>query len=189
MIPEALLAHAAIAGGLALLAGAAAAQFPRLAKPERLFCLSIIGFAGLALWRLADPGPLAWWLAGLALVLALTLAVGLAAAERRRGLDDAADGPAWSAAAFAVAAGFLVSLPSQYGILEAGSFQPISGLALLGGVLVAVGLAWVAARGAPRGIVLAAWGGWLAAASAGWWVAASTVVAPLWLSCRLWRTH
>ena len=185
MIPEALLAHAAIAGGLALLAGAAAAQFPGLAKPEGLFSLSIIGFAGLALWRLADPGPLAWWLAG----LAVTLAVGLAAAERRRGLDDAADGPAWSAAAFAVAAGFLVSLPSQYGILEAGSFQPISGLALLGGVLVAVGLAWVAARGAPRGIVLAAWGGWLAAASAGWWVAASTVVAPLWLSYRLGRTH
>ena len=181
MISEALLAHAAIAGGLALLAGAAAAQFPGLAKPEGLFSLSITGFAGLALWRLADPGPLAWWLAGLALILAV--------AQRRRDRDEAADDLAWSAAAFAVAAGFLVSLPSQYGILEAGSFQPISGLALLGGVLVAVGLAWVAARGAPRGIVLAAWGGWLAAASAGWWVAASTVVAPLWLSYRLGRTH
>jgi steroid 5-alpha reductase family enzyme len=110
---------------------------------------------------------------------------------------------------------FLVSSPAQVGILAAGSTQLIGGLALAGLALWLVGVffEWggdwqlarfradpankgeVMDRGLWRytrhpnyfGDVCAWWGIWLAAASAGWWVAAWTVAGPLFLTFTLTR--
>ncbi len=110
---------------------------------------------------------------------------------------------------------FLVCSPAQVGILAAGSAQPISGLALCGLALWLVGVffEWVGdwqlarfrADPANKGQVMdkglwrytrhpnyfgdvcAWWGIWLAAASAGWWVAAWTIAGPLFLTFTLTR--
>ncbi len=110
---------------------------------------------------------------------------------------------------------FLVSSPAQVGILAAGRGQQVSGLALCGLALWTVGVffEWtgdwqlahfradpankgqVMDRGLWRytrhpnyfGDVCAWWGIWLAAASAGWWVAAWTVAGPLFLTFTLTR--
>ena len=110
---------------------------------------------------------------------------------------------------------FLVSSPAQLGILAADAEQPVSGLALLGAGLWLVGIffEWVGdlqlarfrADPANKGQVMDKglwrytrhpnyfgdacvwWGIWLAAASAGWWVAAWTVIGPLFLTFTLTR--
>ncbi|MCT2559969.1 DUF1295 domain-containing protein [Tsuneonella sp. YG55] len=110
---------------------------------------------------------------------------------------------------------FIVSSPAQAGIIAAGAVQPISGLALVGLALWLVGIffEWVGdwqlarfrADPASKGEVMdrglwrytrhpnyfgdacAWWGIWLAAASAGWWIAAWTVVGPLFLTFTLTR--
>jgi steroid 5-alpha reductase family enzyme len=110
---------------------------------------------------------------------------------------------------------FVVCSPAQVGILAAGSSQPISGLALLGLALWLVGIffEWVgdwqlarfrtnpASKGQVMdkglwrytrhpnyfGDVCAWWGIWLAAASIGWWVAAWTLIGPLFLTFTLTR--
>ena len=110
---------------------------------------------------------------------------------------------------------FLVSSPAQAGILAAGSVQPLSGLALIGLALWLVGIFfewvgdWQLARfrtdPANKGKVMdqglwrytrhpnyfgdacAWWGIWIAAASAGWWIAAATVIGPLFLTFTLTR--
>jgi steroid 5-alpha reductase family enzyme len=110
---------------------------------------------------------------------------------------------------------FIVSSPAQAGIIAAGAVQPISGLALVGLALWLVGIffEWVGdwqlarfrADPASKGQVMdrglwrytrhpnyfgdacAWWGIWLAAASAGWWIAAWTVVGPLFLTFTLTR--
>ncbi len=110
---------------------------------------------------------------------------------------------------------FLVSSPAQAGILAAGSEQPISGLALVGLAIWLVGAFfewigdWQLARfradpvnksavmdsGLWRytrhpnyfGDACAWWGIWIAAASAGWWVAAWTIIGPLFLTFTLTR--
>ena len=190
------------------------------------------GMALLALvsWlRLAEPGPLATLIMAMAVLWGGRLAIHLFRRWRREGEDPRyarmMKKPrerghfAW-AALTKVFLGqavllFLVSSPAQYGILEAGSFQPVSGLALAGLALWLVGIAfewtgdWQLARfrGDPankgqvmdRGLwrytrhpnyfgdVCAWWGIWLAAASAGWWVAAWTVIGPLFLTFTLTR--
>ncbi len=108
---------------------------------------------------------------------------------------------------------FMVCSPAQYGILEAGAVAPISGLAIVGFGLWLVGIVfeWVGDwqlarfkhkpansgkvmdRGLWRytrhpnyfGDACAWWGIWIAAASAGWWVAAATVIGPLFLTFTL----
>lgn len=109
----------------------------------------------------------------------------------------------------------LVSSPAHYGILEAGAMQPISGLALTGAALWLVGIVCetvadaqlrrfradpanagkVLDRGLWRwsrhpnyfGDACVWWGIWLAAASAGWWVALATVAGPVFLTYTLRR--
>jgi steroid 5-alpha reductase family enzyme len=110
---------------------------------------------------------------------------------------------------------FLVSSPAQTGILAAGATQPVSGLALAGFLLWLVGIVfeWVgdwqlasfradktnAGKVMDRGLwrytrhpnyfgdACAWWGIWLAAASAGWWIAAATVIGPVFLTFTLTR--
>jgi steroid 5-alpha reductase family enzyme len=110
---------------------------------------------------------------------------------------------------------FLVSSPAQLGILAAGSDRGIDALALTGLALWLVGVffEWVGdwqlarfrADPASKGQVMdrglwrytrppnyfgdacAWWGIWLAAASADWWVAACTIVGPLFLTFTLTR--
>lgn len=110
---------------------------------------------------------------------------------------------------------FLVSSPAQLGILAAGSELGIDALALAGLALWLVGVffEWVGdwqlarfrAGPASKGQVMdrglwrytrhpnyfgdacAWWGIWLAAAGAGWWVAAWTIVGPLFLTFTLTR--
>lgn len=110
---------------------------------------------------------------------------------------------------------FVVSSPAQAGIVAAGGVQPISGLALVGFALWLIGIVfewvgdWQLARfradPANKGEVMdrglwrytrhpnyfgdacAWWGIWLAAASAGWWIAAWTVAGPLFLTFTLTR--
>lgn len=110
---------------------------------------------------------------------------------------------------------FIACSPAQLGILAAGGEQPISGLALTGFALWLVGIffEWVGdwqlarfrADPASKGKVMdkglwrytrhpnyfgdacAWWGIWLAATSAGWWVAAWTVIGPLFLTFTLTR--
>lgn len=108
---------------------------------------------------------------------------------------------------------FIVSSPAQYGILTAGSLQLISGLAIIGFILWLIGmifeilgdrqLAKFRADPTNAGKVLDTglwrytrhpnyfgdacvwWGIWIAAASAGWWVAAVTVIGPIFLTFTL----
>ncbi|WP_454598278.1 DUF1295 domain-containing protein [Qipengyuania sp. SM2507] len=110
---------------------------------------------------------------------------------------------------------FVVSSPAQYGILEASWDQPVSGLALVGLALFVIGIAfewigdWQLARFKARrseetavldsglwrytrhpnyfGEACIWWGIWIAAASAGWWVAAWTVIGPIVLTALLVR--
>ena len=110
---------------------------------------------------------------------------------------------------------FVVSSPAQVGILAAEGERPVGWLALLGLALWLVGIffEWVGdwqlarfrADPANKGQVMdqglwrytrhpnyfgdvcAWWGIWLAAASAGWWVAAWTVAGPLFLTFTLTR--
>lgn len=110
---------------------------------------------------------------------------------------------------------FIVCSPAQYGILVAGAHSPISGLALVGGALWLIGIffEWVgdwqlarfrrkrvnAGKVMDRGLwrytrhpnyfgdACVWWGIWLAAASAGWWVAAITFIGPLFLTFTLLR--
>ncbi len=110
---------------------------------------------------------------------------------------------------------FLVSSPAQAGVLAAGGEQPISGLAAVGLAVWFLGVffEWVGdwqlarfrADPANRGAVMdrglwrytrhpnyfgdacAWWGIWIAAASAGWWVAAWTIAGPIFLTFTLTR--
>ena len=110
---------------------------------------------------------------------------------------------------------FIVCSPAQHGILVAGAHSPISGLALVGGALWLIGIffEWVgdwqlarfrrkrvnAVKVMDRGLwrytrhpnyfgdACVWWGIWLAAASAGWWVAAITFIGPLFLTFTLLR--
>jgi steroid 5-alpha reductase family enzyme len=177
--------------------------------------------------RLAEPGGLATLLMAMTVIWGVRLAVHILIRWRKEGEDkryrkilkkDREKGRFAIAALvkvflFQSALLVLVSSPAQYGILEAASATPISGLALVGLGLWAVGIVfewvgdWQLARfkadPANEGEVMDKglwrytrhpnyfgdacvwWGIWIASASAGWWVAAWTVAGPIFLTFTL----
>ena len=224
---EAVIGNAVILLGLALILWVYALQKNEVSFVDAFWGVGMAVLA-LASWvRVIEPGPLATLLMAMAVVWGLRLGVHLWRRWRREGEDsryvrmlrkDREKGNFATAALFKVFLGqavllFIVSSPAHYGILEAASFQPISGLALVGFSLYCIGIVfewvgdWQLARfkadPANRGKVLDTglwrytrhpnyfgdacvwWGIWIAAASAGWWVAAWTVAGPLFLTFTL----
>jgi steroid 5-alpha reductase family enzyme len=221
MIIEALLANAAILFGLALILWVVALQLDDVSFVEAFRGGGIALLALLSWLQLAEPGSLATLLMVMTVVWGVGLALHRLLCWRRDGEDpryadllrtDRTEGR------FALAAlvkvfllqallMFVVSSPAQYGILEAGRVQGISGLALVGLALFVLGIAlewigeWQRARSGtrrtdlgsaregglrrltrspvPTGQALVWWGIWIAAASAGWWVAAATAIGPI----------
>lgn len=229
MVIEALLVNAAILLGLVLLLWVVSLQVDDVSFIDA-FWGGGMALMALASWlQVPAPGPLANLLAAMAVLWGGRLAIHLFRRWRREGEDpryermlrkDREKGRFAIAALTKIFLGqavllYIVSSPAQYGILEAGSVQPISGLALVGFALWLVGIffEWTAdwqlarfrADPANKGQVLdtglwrytrhpnyfgdvcAWWGIWLAAASAGWWVAAWTIAGPLFLTFTLTR--
>jgi len=229
MIVEALLANIAILLGLALVLWVIAVQIDDVSFVDAYWGGGMAIMAVVNWLRLAEPGPLATLLMAMAAIWGLRLAIHLLIRWRREGEDkryarmlakDRERGRFGWAALTKVFLGqsvllFLVSSPAQYGILEAASLTPVSGLALIGLALWLVGIffEWVGDwqlarfksdpanegqvmdRGLWRytrhpnyfGDACVWWGIWIASASAGWWVAAATVIGPLFLTFTLTR--
>ena len=229
MILEAMLANAAILLGVVLILWAIAVQIRDVSFIDSFWGA---GMALLALvsWRqLAAPGYLATLLLAMTAIWGLRLAIYLFIRWRREGPDQRyerilrknREKGGWAMAALFkvfLAQGvllYIVSSPAQYGILEAGTGQQISGLALIGFALWCVGIffEWVGDwqlarfksdpanegevmdRGLWRwtrhpnyfGDACVWWGICIAAASAGWWVAAATIVGPIFLTFTLMK--
>ena len=229
MIVEALLANAVILLGLALILWVISLQIDDVSFVDAYWGGGMALMALVSWLRLYDPGPLATLLMAMTGIWGARLCLYLFLRWRREGEDkrykrilrtDREKGRFALAALTKVFLGqsvllFLVSSPAQYGILEASALTPISGLALIGLTLWAVGIVfeWVGdwqlarfkANAANDGKVMDKglwrytrhpnyfgdacvwWGIWLAAASAGWWVAAATVIGPLFLTFTLTR--
>ena len=227
MILEALLANAAILLGVALILWVVAVQIDDVSFVDSFWGFGMALMAFVSWWQLARPGGLATLLMLMVVAWGLRLSIYLFIRWRREGQDkryermlrkDREKGRFALAALFKVFLGqsillFIVCSPAQYGILEAASNTPISGLALVGLAIYLVGIVfewvgdWQLARfkadPANKGKVLdeglwrytrhpnyfgdacAWWGIWIAAASAGWWVAAATVIGPLFLTFTL----
>lgn len=227
MVLEALLANFAILLGLALLLWVVAVQIGDVSFVDAFWGGGMALLALLSWLQLAEPGPLASLLMAMTVIWGVRLAIHLLRRWRREGPDKryvrmlAKDREAGRFAWVALTRVFLsqsvllflVSSPAQYGILEAGREQPISGLALIGLALWSVGIffEWVgdwqlarfradpvnAGKVMDRGLwrytrhpnyfgdACVWWGIWIAAASAGWWVAALTVAGPLFLTFTL----
>lgn len=199
MIIEALLANAAILLGLALILWVVALQADDVSFVDAFRGGGIALLALLSWLRLAEAGPLATMLMAMAVVWGLRLALQRLLRWRREGADpryvqllraDRAKGRFALAALFKVfllqaLLIFLIASPAQYGILEASWDQAISGMALVGLALFVAGIGceWFGERRSDRlafiGTACVWWGIWIAAASAGWWVAAWTVVGPI----------
>ncbi len=229
MIVEALLANAAILLGMAIILWVVAVQIDDVSFVDAYWGGGMALMAFVSWLRLYEPGPLATLLMAMAVIWGLRLCLHLLLRWRREGEDkryarilakDRAKGRFALAALTKVFLGqsvllFIVSSPAQYGILEANWMVPISGLALIGLALWAVGIVfeWVgdwqlarfkadpanAGKVMDRGLwrytrhpnyfgdACVWWGIWIAAASAGWWVAAATVIGPLFLTFTLTR--
>lgn len=227
MIIEALLANAAMLLGLALILWVLALQLDDVSFVDAFWGGGIALLAVLSWLRLTEPGPLATLIMAMVVVWGVRLGLHLLLRWRREGEDpryaqllraDRAKGRfAWAALVkvFLLQALLMlvVSSPAQYGILEAGGAQPVSGMALVGLALFAIGIAfeWIGdwqlarfkARRSDENAVLDSglwrytrhpnyfgeaciwWGIWIAAASAGWWVAAWTVVGPIVITALL----
>jgi steroid 5-alpha reductase family enzyme len=200
IIIEALLANAAILLGLALILWVLAPRAEDVSFVDAFWGGGIALLALLSWLRLAEPGPLATMLMAMAVLWGVRLALQRLLRWRREGADPHhARPPAQDRAGFALAAlvkvfllqallMFVVSSPAQYGILEASWDQPVSGLALLGLALFVAGIGceWIGERRrgtATRlefiGTACVWWGIWIAAASAGWWVAVWTLIGPI----------
>jgi len=229
MIIEALLANAEILLGLTLILWVAAVQIKDVSFVDSYWGFGMALMALTSWMQLDAPGPLATLLMAMAVIWGLRLSLYLFLRWRREGEDkryerilrkDREKGNFAFAALTKVFLGqavllFLVCSPAQYGILEASTIEPISGLALTGLALWLVGMTfevvgdWQLSRfradPANKGKILDTglwrftrhpnyfgdccvwWGIWIAAASAGWWVAALTVVGPVFLTFTLTR--
>ncbi len=229
MVVEALLANAAILLGIALILWVLALQADDVSFVDSFWGGGMALLALVSWLQIRQPGSLASLLMAMTVVWGLRLCIHLFRRWRREGEDrryarilreDRARGRFARAALTKVFLGqavllFVVSSPAQYGILEASSATPISGLALVGLTLWGVGIffEWlgdwqlarfradpanageVMDRGLWRytrhpnyfGDACVWWGIWIAAASAGWWVAAATVIGPLFLTFTLTR--
>ena len=227
MIMESLLANAAILLGMAIILWVIAVQIDDVSFVDAYWGGGMALMAFVSWMRLYDPGPLATLLMAMAVIWGMRLCIYLLIRWRREGEDkrykrilrkDREKGRFAMAALTKVFLGqsvllFMVSSPAQYGILEASSMTPISGLAIVGFGLWAIGIffEWVGdwqlarfkADPANEGKVMDKglwrytrhpnyfgdacvwWGIWIAAASAGWWVAAATVIGPLFLTFTL----
>ena len=229
MIVEALLANAAILLGLVLILWVISLQINDVSFIDSFWGAGMAVLAFVSWMQLAEPGPLATLLMAMAVIWGLRLGIYLFRRWRREGEDpryermlrkDREKGRWGFAALTKVFLGqavllYIVCSPAQYGILEAGSLEPISGLALVGLALWAIGIffEWVGdwqlsrfkAKRTDKTEVLDTglwrytrhpnyfgdacvwWGIWIAAASAGWWVAAWTIVGPLFLTFTLMK--
>lgn len=195
MIVESVAANAAILFGLALILGVFA---PRLATGKLAWGAGIVVLT-LASWlQLAAPAPLANQIAGMGLAWGLWVMVSSRIASPASAAPDFApsrtDLPMVQAVLRVLGGAlllFLVASPIQYGVLQASSVEPVSGLSLVGLGVYVLGFLLDALRirkaGARWGMALVWWGLWIAAASAGWWVVAWTVIGPIlatWLALR-----
>lgn len=227
MIVESLIANGAILLGVALILWVIALQVDDVSFVDA-FWGGGMALMALASWlRLYQPGPLATLLMAMTVIWGVRLCIHLLRRWKREGEDkrykrilrkDREKGRFAIAALTKVFLGqsvllFIVSSPAQYGILEASSMTPVSGLALVGLATWAIGIVfeWVGdwqlarfkANPANEGKVMdrglwrytrhpnyfgdacAWWGIWIAASSAGWWVAAATVIGPVFLTFTL----
>ena len=227
MIIEALIANATILLGVTLILWAISVQVDDVSFIDSFWGGGMALMAFVSWMQLASPGPLATLLMAMAVIWGARLCIYLFLRWRREGEDkryermlrkDREKGRFAFAALTKIFLGqalllFMVSSPAQYGILEAASSEPISGLALTGFVIWAIGIffEWVGdwqlakfkADPANKGQVMdrglwrytrhpnyfgdacAWWGIWIASASAGWWVAAATVIGPIFLTFTL----
>ena len=227
MILEALIANAAILLGVTLILWVVAVQIDDVSFIDSFWGFGMALMAFTSWMQLEAPGPLATLLMSMAVVWGLRLSIYLFLRWGREGEDkryermlrkDREKGRFAFAALTKISLGqavllFIVCSPAQYGILEAATAIPISGLALVGLALYLLGVVfeWVGdwqlsrfkADPANKGEVMDTglwrytrhpnyfgdacvwWGIWIAAASAGWWVAAATVVGPLFLTFTL----
>ena len=206
MIIEALLANAAILLGLALILWVLALQADDVSFVDAFWGGGIALLAVLSWLRLAEAGPLATMLMATVVVWGGRLAL---LRWRREGAEPRYArllAPARARGRFALAALFKVFLlqallmfviasPAQYGILEASWDQAISGMALTGLALFVggIGCEWFGERRSDRlgpiGTACVWWGIWIAAASAGWWVAAWTVAGPILVTVLRFRNR
>ena len=189
MIVESVAANAAILFGLALILGVFA---PRLGQGQAAWGAGIVVLSLASWFQLAAPAPLANQIAGMG--AAWGVWVMIAARLTAAGRQNAPDLP-MGRAVLRVLGGalllFFVASPVQYGVLQASSLEPVSGLSLVGLGIFVLGFLLDALRvrkpGARWGMALIWWGLWIAAASAGWWVVACTVIGPIiatWLALR-----
>ncbi len=229
MILEAMIANAAILLGTALILWAVAVQIDDVSFIDSFWGFGMALMAFTSWMQVASPGPLATLLMAMTVIWGLRLSIYLLLRWRREGEDkryermlrkDREKGRFALAALTKVFLGqavllFIVCSPAQYGILEAATQEPVSGLALVGVAvwLVGIGFEWIGdwqlsrfkSDPANKGQVMdhglwrytrhpnyfgdacAWWGIWIASASAGWWVAAATVVGPLFLTFTLMK--
>jgi steroid 5-alpha reductase family enzyme len=229
MIVEALIANAAILLGVTLILWVIAVQIDDVSFIDSFWGGGMALMAIISWLQLETPGPLATLLMAMAAIWGLRLSLYLFLRWRREGEDkryermlrkDREKGNFAMAALTKVFLGqaillFMVCSPAQYGIFEAGSLQPISGLALTGFALWCIGMTfevvgdWQLARfkanPANKGRILDTglwrytrhpnyfgdvcvwWGIFIAASSAGWWITAFTIIGPLFLTFTLTR--
>ena len=229
MIVESLIANAVILVGLALLLWVLAIQIDDVSFVDAYWGGGMALLALVSWLRLYDPGPLATLLMAMTAIWGLRLCLYLLLRWRREGEDkryarilrkDREKGRFAVAALTKVFLGqsvllFIVSSPAQYGILEASALTPVSGLALVGVALWALGIFfewvgdWQLARfkadpenegeildtGLWRytrhpnyfGDACTWWGIWLVTAAIGWEWALYTVAGPIFLTFTLTR--
>ena len=159
MILEALIANAAILLGFTLILWVVAVQIDDASFIDSFWGFGMALMAFTSWMQLEAPGPLATLLMGMAVVWGLRLSIYLFLRWRREGEDkrykrmlrkDREKGRFAVAALIKIFFGqavllFIVSSPAQYGVLEAATSIPISGLALVGLALYLLGIVfeWV----------------------------------------------
>ena len=227
MVLDALINNAVILLGVVLILWVISVRINDVSFIDAFWGAGMALMAFVSWLQLAEKGPLATLLMGMTIAWGLRLGIYLFRRWRHEGEDKryerilrkdrekgnfafAALVKVWLMQAVLL---FMVSSPAQYGILEAGGSEPISGLALVGFAIYAIGIffEWVGdwqlsrfkADPANEGKVLdtglwrytrhpnyfgdacAWWGIWLVTASAGWEWALYTVAGPIFLTFTL----